>query len=67
MGRIVIKIEGSFSQKTPHQEFTAIEHGHADAVTRAIEWLAGKVLPSATAQDHRQAEQGDKPRGGWHR
>jgi len=65
MGTIMIWTDGSFGRR--REVFAAREHGHADAVARAIEFLAGDLLPVATADDHRLHDQGDGPSDGWDR
>ncbi len=69
MGFIKIEVGGSFVGKfgvsSLSETFSAMEHGHADAVARAIEHLSGTVLPRATALDHVLHEQSQTPRGGF--
>lgn len=65
MGQIRIDIGGSFGER--QETFSALDHGHADAVAQAIEFLASVVLPWATRLDHRLHDEGDGPRSGWHR
>lgn len=65
MGMITIETRGSFGNKST--QFSAMEHGHADAVAMAIEYLAKELLPEATAQDHELHEQGHEPDGGFKR
>lgn len=67
MGMIRIEVAGSFGQKNGVKTFTAINHGHADAVAQAIEFLAGDLLPFSTALDHRLHENGDRPNEGFER
>lgn len=70
MGRIIIKIEGSFKDGGVDDKqhiYSAETHGHADAVSRAIEHLSRYVLPKATALDHKLHEEGHKPDGGFER
>jgi hypothetical protein len=63
MGMITIKTHGSFPNDV--RVFHADNHGHADAVALAIEWLSGTVLPLATAQDHRLHTDNCEPHGSW--
>lgn len=65
MGIINIEIAGSFRPDRPAKvtSFSAMDHGHADAVARAIEYLSSEVLPAAIRRDHFLHEQGDKPNG----
>lgn len=51
MGVIRIDVEGSFKPRVGKM-FSAMKHGHAAAVSEAIAWLSGEVLPAAIAQDH---------------
>ena len=66
MGQITIHIEGSFE---PNRRVTisALDTGHADCVTKAIQYLAEMVLPRAIRQDHELHEAGHKPREGFGR
>lgn len=61
MGMIRIEMRGSFGVRS--KEFSAMEHGHADAVAQAIEWLSGDVLPLAIRTDHQLHERDEKPSG----
>ncbi len=65
MGYITVTTEGSFPRRS--KTFHAIQHGHADAVAQAIEWLAADVLPAATAQDHDLHDEGAAPNLGFTR
>jgi hypothetical protein len=69
MGYINVTTGGSFVGQygltSVTEQFVALDHGHADAVARAIEYLAEVVLPRATALDHELHEQGEKPRKGF--
>jgi len=65
MGMITITTAGSFGNGS--KTFSAITNGHADAVAQAIEWLSGKLLPEATAQDHQLHDQGSIPNEGFKR
>ena len=69
MGRIVIKIEGSFKDGGAEgvHVYSAETYGHAEAVARAIEYLSRYTLPKAIALDHKLHEQGQKPVGGFER
>jgi hypothetical protein len=65
MGYVNVRIGGSFvghfGIRSVEESFSALEHGHADAVGRAIEYLSSVVLPRATALDHELHEQGATP------
>ncbi len=69
MGYLRIEIGGSFVGRfgitAVVEEFSALENGHADAVGRAIDYLAGQVLPRATALDHELHADGQIPHGGF--
>jgi len=65
MGFIIVQIAGSFGDDS--KTFKAIDHGHADAVAQAIEYLAGDLLPRAIAQDHQLHDEGAKPDKGFAR
>ena len=67
MGMINITVAGSFGRKNGSKTFSAMTNGHADAVAQAIEYLAGDLLPFATALDHELHEGGDKPQKGFKR
>ena len=71
MGAIRIEVRGSFLESDSKREFDRIfeaeDHGHADAVAQAVEFLAGRLLPAATALDHRLHSKGSKPKLGWER
>lgn len=62
MGMIRIEVAGSFLPNCT-RSFSAMEHGHADAVAQAIEWLSSNVLPRAIRRDHDLQEKGGKPFG----
>lgn len=64
MGMINIQTMGSFKPQRAVQ-FKAESGGHADAVARAIEWLAGTMLPDAIRQDHALHKAGVNPRIGF--
>ena len=59
MGMIRIETYGSFP--TRDKSFSAQAHGHAQAVAKAIQWLADEVLPEAIERDHRMSDQGIRP------
>ena len=59
MGMIKVQIRGSFGNK-PDAEYSAMEGGHAFALSRAIAYLASE-LPAAIALDHQLSRDGDKP------
>jgi hypothetical protein len=72
MGYIRIEVNGSFleimgqpSPKMISETFSALNHGHADATARAIQYLAEVVLPRATALDHELHAQDAHPDQGW--
>ena len=69
MGYINVQVGGSFvgqfGIKSATEQFSAMEHGHADAVARAIEYLSSVVLPRATALDHKLQAEGAQPTGGF--
>lgn len=65
MGMITITTSGSFG--ISFKTFRAIDHGHADAVAQALEYLSSELLPEATAQDHELHDQGAKPSNGFRR
>lgn len=72
MGKIIIEATGSFLKQpadagTIRRVISAEEHGHADAIAQAIEYLAGELLPEAIALDHRIQDDGGKPRNGFQR
>jgi hypothetical protein len=64
MGMIKIQMMGSFPQE--EKSFSAMQYGHADAITQAIAYLTGK-LPWATGRDHELHEQGESPEYGFNR
>ena len=59
MGKITIKIEGSFG-KPDEKIFDASLGGHAYALTRAIGFLFARMSPSIRI-DHENHEQGRHP------
>lgn len=65
MGDILITTRGSFGPCC--KKFSARANGHADAVARAIEYLAADLLPKGTAKDHKLHGQGIKPENGFNR
>jgi len=69
MGYIDVKVGGSFVGKygiqSTTEQFSAMSHGHADAVARAIQYLAEVVLPRATALDHDLHATGATPSGSF--
>lgn len=69
MGYINVQVRGSFvgqfGIKGVDEQFSAMEHGHADAVARAIEYLSSVVLPRATALDHKLQAEGAQPSAGF--
>ena len=65
MGIVTISTTGSFGRSL--RQFSAIEHGHADAVAQAMEYLAADLLLKATAQDHQLHDEGDAPAKGFAR
>jgi hypothetical protein len=67
MGQISINVAGSFGRKNGSKTFSAMKHGHADAVAQAIEYLSKELLPFATALDHKLHSEGDKPNKGFDR
>jgi hypothetical protein len=67
MGQITIDVRGSFGRKCGTKTFSAMNHGHADAVAQAIEFLSKELLPFATALDHKLHSQGTSPNDGFDR
>jgi hypothetical protein len=61
MGMIKIETVGSFPNQT--KTFSAMQHGHADAVAKAITWLSDEMLPRAIRQDHNLHDQNERPEG----
>lgn len=59
MGIITITTAGSFTRET--REFSAMDGGHADAVSRAIEYLSAVVLPEAIRNDHKLHDENERP------
>lgn len=64
MGMIKIEIVGSF-KPNDYQGFSAVKHGHAEAVARAIAWLSNDILPRAIENDHRCQQDGIYPEEGF--
>lgn len=60
MGQIKIAVGGSFAPNES-KGFHAGEYGHADAVAKAIKWLADEVLPKAIRSDHALHDMGSRP------
>jgi hypothetical protein len=69
MGYVNVQVGGSFvgqyGMQSVTEQFSALENGHADAVARAIQYLAEVVLPRATALDHDLHDDGARPDGGF--
>ena len=65
MGMIRIETRGSFGRVV--REFSAMKHGHANAVAEALVFLGGDLLPAATALDHGLQADGHAPDDGWDR
>ena len=59
MGMVNVQIRGSFGNR-PDAQYSAMEGGHAFAITRAIQYLADQ-LPFAIRLDHELARAGDRP------
>jgi len=64
MGAIHIDVLGSFKPNAV-KSFSALEHGHAQAVADAIQWLTNNVLPKAIANDHKCQQQNVYPDKGF--
>lgn len=65
MGYIRIELGGSFPRE--EKSISAMNHGHAHAVTQAIEWLVSDVLPWAISRDHELHDEGARPSRGFSR
>ncbi len=65
MGRVYVSLDGSFRPKVS-SAFSAINHGHADAVRLAIDWLQSEILPAAERQDLGLWLEGLQPGGGFY-
>lgn len=63
MGKLDIHTRGSFGDSIVG--FSAMEHGHANAVAAAIVYLSEDVLPRAIALDHKLHDEGKKPTDGF--
>ena len=63
MGEVRIQAAGSFG--IYDMKFSAQDHGHADAVERAVGFLTETMLPRAVAKDCRLASQGHYPNKGF--
>ena len=63
MGVLTITTRGSFGPEV--ENFSAMTHGHAHAVSQAIEFLSSKVLPDAIALDHGLQEMNEYPTKGF--
>jgi hypothetical protein len=59
MGMVVVQIRGSFGNK-PDASYSAMEGGHAMAITRAIGYLTSQ-LPSAIKLDHQLQTDNERP------
>lgn len=67
MGMIIVDVQGSFGRKNGIKRFSAMKHGHADAVAQAISYLSNELLPFATALDHQLHSEGASPNKGFDR
>ena len=67
MGLLRIQMHGSFSGAgvRGYKDFSALTHGHADAVEKAIEYLEHDVLPKVINRDVALAKAGDLPEKGF--
>ena len=65
MGMLTIETRGSFKRES--KTFSAMEHGHAQAVAEAITFLSNVVLPEAINNDHKCHDEGATPSGGFSR
>jgi hypothetical protein len=59
MGMVTIDIRGSFGGQK-HETFSAMEGGHAFALTRAIQFLVSQ-MQEAIMRDHQLHNEGEKP------
>jgi hypothetical protein len=57
---ITVTLRGSFGPLNGTTEFSAMEGGHALAITRAIQSLTD-AMPRAIQMDHKLASEGQKP------
>lgn len=67
MGMIEISVRGSFptpSRGYESRAFSAMEHGHAQAVAEAIRWLVVELLPRSIKRDHELQVEGKAPSDG---
>lgn len=62
MGILIIQTKGSFG--TTYKEFSAMEHGHAHAVTTAMEHLT-HLMQDATNNDHKCRDESINPSKGF--
>ena len=63
MGMITIIVEGSFPESETGEvkyHFSAMAHGHAQAIGDAINQLS-EMLPHAINKDHRLHDKGQRP------
>ena len=67
MGLIRIHVTGSFAAggMAGEEDYSAMEHGHTDAVEKAIEYLTDVVLPKAIRLDLKLASENDYPGEGF--
>ena len=63
----VIKIITLGSSESQPKEFSALTHGHANAVAQAIEYLAKELLPWSIGKDHELHENMETPTYGFSR
>lgn len=66
MGLIRVTVAGSFGKMNSERTFTAMNNGHVDAITGAIEHLVS-LLPAANELDHQLHSEGETPKDGWKR
>ncbi len=59
MGQIVIQTLGSFGVAL--KTFSAEDGGHAHALSRAIAYISGELMPKAIVKDHALHDTGDRP------
>jgi len=64
MGLIKITVQGSFTHPQ-EKEFSAMNGGHAQAVTQAIEFLSGQFMSDAIKLGHRLHSQEKGPEHGF--
>lgn len=68
MGVIAVTFQGSFREivkSTSRVQFSALSHGHVDAVEQAVEYLTHTVLPAAKTRDMGLASVGHHPEHGF--